>query len=132
VGQSLGSPISRQVKRHRRSCENEQPPRYNKQSEEFALWSIYSIPIQEGCAFSLNQVREFTAGLTAFPERTKVLVFCESGLGRTACMGAAYWITKGLTASEAISRISEACSAMDWVTLERQRVLDEYDRLMKA
>jgi hypothetical protein len=47
-------------------------------------------------------------------------------------MGAAYWITKGLTASEAISRISEACSAMDWVTLERQRVLDEYDRLMKA
>ena len=57
-----------------------------------------------------------------------MLVFCESGKGRTACMGAAYWIAKGLTASRAIARVSEACSASDWVTPERYQVLTEYER----
>jgi protein-tyrosine phosphatase len=61
-----------------------------------------------------------------------VLVFCESGLARTAFMGAAYWMTKGLTSRDAIARVSEGCGATDWATPERQQVLAEYERSMKA
>ena len=62
--------------------ESKQPPRYDKESAQFAGWSIHSIPIAENQAPSLDQIREFTARLAAMPEGTKVLVFCESGLGR--------------------------------------------------
>jgi protein-tyrosine phosphatase len=64
--------------------------------------------------------------LSGLPDGTKVLVFCESGIGRTACMAAAYWAVQGLTSSKAIARVSEACSATDRVTPERRRVLEEY------
>jgi protein-tyrosine phosphatase len=65
--------------------ESKQLPRYDKQLALDAGWSIYSIPIKEGCAPSLEQICEFTARLQALPTATKVLVFCESGKGRTAC-----------------------------------------------
>jgi len=69
--------------------------------------------------------------LETLPEETKVLIFCESGQGRTAFMGAAYWIAKGLTTSAAITRISAACSATDWATAERRHLLDDYAWSMK-
>lgn len=112
--------------------EDNQPPRYNERSAEDSGWSIYSIPISEGSAASIDQIRELITLLKGLPEGTKVLVFCESGLGRTAFMGAAYWIAKGLSASDAIARISQACGATDWATQERQRVLTEYERSMKG
>jgi len=111
--------------------QSKQAPRYDKQSAPAAGWSIHSIPIEEGAAPSLEQVREFMVLLESLPPETKVLVFCESGKGRTACMGAAYLIAKGLTASAAITRISEACRATDWVTTDRRHVLDDYARSMK-
>jgi protein-tyrosine phosphatase len=112
--------------------ENKQPPRYDKTSAHAAGWSIYSLPIEEGCAPSLQQICDFTTQLKASQPGTKVLVFCESGLGRTAFMGAAYWMTKGLTSRDAIARVSEGCGATDWATPERQQVLAEYERSMKA
>ena len=96
--------------------ERKQPPRYDKQSALDAGWSIYSIPIEEGSAPSLEQIREFTTTLGALAPGTKVVVFCESGLGRTSCMGAVYWIAQGLKASQAIARVNEACGATDWAT----------------
>ena len=112
--------------------EAKQAPRYNKRSALDAGWSIYSIPIGEGCAPSLEQIRDFTARLEALPTGTKVLVFCESGSGRTAFMGAAYCIGNGLTTSQAIARMSEACGATDWVTPERHRVLNEFERRQRV
>ena len=108
--------------------ENKQRPRYDKKSAADAGWPIYSIPIEENRAPSLDQIRDFTARLTALPEGTKVLVFCESGKGRTATMGAVYWIMKGLTTSQAIARVSDASFATEWLTPERQRILREYER----
>jgi protein-tyrosine phosphatase len=112
--------------------ESKQPPRYDKRSARDAGWSIYEIPIEEGRAPSLEQIRDFTARLEALPLETKVIVFCESGLGRTAFMGAIYWVQKGLSSRDAIARISEACSASDWVTAERRSTLEEYERLRGA
>ena len=112
--------------------EDKQPPRYDKTSAQAAGWSIYSLPIEEGSAPSLDQIREFTNRLGAMQPVTKVLVFCESGLGRTAFMGAVYWVDKRLSANGAIARVSEGCGATDWATPERQQVLAEYERSMKA
>lgn len=109
--------------------ESEQPSAYDKKSAEDNGWSIHAIPIAENHAPSLEQIHDFVMRLTRLPKGTKVLVFCQSGKGRTACMGAAYWIAKGLTASRAILRVSDACSAIDWPTPKRRRVLHEYERL---
>jgi protein-tyrosine phosphatase len=95
-------------------------------------WCIHSIPIEEGAAPSLEQIRDFMNLLKTPAHETRVLVFCESGQGRTAFMGAAYWVTKGLSASDAIVRISEACATSDWLTPERQQILTEYERSMKG
>ena len=67
--------------------------------------------------------------LETLADETKVLVFCEGGQGRTAFMGAAYWVNKGLSASDAIVRMSVACSDSGWPIAERRRVLREYERL---
>ncbi len=112
--------------------ENRQPPRYEKKSAADAGWGIYSIPIEEGRAPSLDQIVDFAARLTALSKGTKVLVFCQSGKGRTAMMSVVYWIMKGLTINQAIARVSNASSATEWLTPERQRVLHEYERLTKA
>jgi protein-tyrosine phosphatase len=112
--------------------DSKQPPQYDERIAEDCGWLIHSIPIAENNAPSLEQIRDFMTRLTGLLEGTKVLVFCESGIGRTACMAAAYWITRGLTSSAAIRRISEACSASDWVTPERQRVLEDYEAQRNA
>src|SRR5262249_14892991 len=112
--------------------EDKELPRYDKHSAETRGWFFYSIPIEEGRAPLLDQIREFTTQLTALREGTKALVFCESGKGRTACMAAVYWIMKGHTASEAITRVSEATSAIDWLTADRKQVLSEYKKLQRG
>jgi protein-tyrosine phosphatase len=111
--------------------ESAQPARYDRQSAISAGWSIDSIPVEEGSAPSLQQIREFTNRLRAIPPGTKLVVFCESGLGRTAFMGAVYWIARGLSSRDAIARVSEACGATDWVTADRRRVLAEFDRMYR-
>ena len=108
--------------------ESEQLPRYDKQSAVSAGWSIHSIPIEEGVAPSLEQIRDFMNLLETVPAGTKVVVFCESGKGRTACMAAAYWVNKGFSASDSNVRMSEACATSEWVTAERRRVLEEFIR----
>lgn len=111
--------------------ESKEPPRYDRKSAELAGWSIYSIPIVEGGAPSLDQVYEFSARLRGLPEGTKVLVRCDSGLGRSAFMGAVYWVMKGLTAREAIERVTQAALTAEWKTPERQKLLLEYERLQE-
>ena len=37
----------------------------------------------------------------------KVLVHCQGGHGRTGTMAAAYWINKGLTAEQAITKMRQ-------------------------
>ena len=58
---------------------------------------------------SLSQLHEFVDSVapTAAAD-AKVLVHCEGGYGRTGTMGAAYWIAKGLSASDAIAKIRNA------------------------
>ena len=103
--------------------ESIQPQRYQQPVALSAGWTIYSIPIPENGAPSIEQIHEFMVRLRDAPEPTKIVVFCQSGKGRIACMGAAYWIAKCLTTSAAITRMSKACLATDWIAVERRRSL---------
>jgi protein-tyrosine phosphatase len=109
--------------------EEKQPLRYDRQAALSEGWTIYSIPIPENQAPSIEQIHEFIARLNAAPNGAKILVFCQSGKGRTACMGAAYWIAQGLTTSAAIERMSKRCLDNEWPTPERRHVLGEYERM---
>jgi len=110
--------------------EGKEPARYDRQAAPLAGWSIHSIPVKEGGAPSLDQIRDFTALLAGLRDSTRVLVHCESGLGRSAFMGAAYWIARGLTAREAIARVQQATASADWRTAERARRLQQYEKLL--
>jgi protein-tyrosine phosphatase len=106
--------------------EEKQPARYDGKAASRAGWWIYSIPVGEGAAPSLKQLADFTKCVQS-SQGTKVLVFCDSGLGRSACMGAAYWIAKGSTTSDAVARVKRACAKSDWLTEERRAVLHAWD-----
>ena len=88
-----------------------------------------SIPIPENYAPTIEQIHAFMARLSEAPENAKIVVFCQSGKGRTACMGAAYWIAQGLQPDLAIERMTKRCLDSEWPTPERRRVLQEYERI---
>jgi protein-tyrosine phosphatase len=100
--------------------EKTQHPRYDRKAATDGGWGIYPIPIEEGEPPSLVQMCEFASLIGAAAKATKILVFCDNGLGRSAFMGAVYWIAKGLSAIEATSRVARsagvdrAWSAEDW------------------
>jgi protein tyrosine phosphatase (PTP) superfamily phosphohydrolase (DUF442 family) len=111
--------------------EKKEPPKHNRPSAKLAGWSMYSIPIEEGNVPSLHQVCEFVELLRILPEGTKVLVHCKSGLGRSAFMGAVYWIAKGLTTNDAIAQVQRASLTQEWNTPRREKLLRKYEEVQK-
>jgi protein tyrosine phosphatase (PTP) superfamily phosphohydrolase (DUF442 family) len=112
--------------------EQKQPPKYDRKAAVAAGWTLYSFPIEEGGAPTLDQLSDFIRCLKMLPSGTRVLMHCESGLGRTACMAAAYWIVKGLSAGEAIAQMRQAASDGDWNTPQRETVLRKYAELQEG
>jgi atypical dual specificity phosphatase len=112
--------------------EQKQPPKYDKQSAVAAGWTMYSFPIGEGGVPSFDQLAEFITCVKALPRQVKILMHCESGLGRTAFMAAAYWIANGLTAEQAIARVRQAASDDGWKTPQRESVLRRYAQLQES
>jgi atypical dual specificity phosphatase len=111
--------------------QSKQPPRYDVTGAAVAGWSCHSISIQDFHPPSLEQLRDFNALLEAAPPSARVLVHCEGGSGRTGTMAAAYWIKKGLTATEAIARLRKVRpNAVE--TCEQERVLYQYAELLQS
>jgi ADP-ribosylglycohydrolase/protein-tyrosine phosphatase len=109
--------------------EKKQPARYESAFIAENGWVVHSIPIAGGGDPSLDQLSEFSAFVSALPEGTRILMHCESGLGRTALMAAAYWIAKGLPADQAIERVRQATLNGGWKTPQRESILGEFARL---
>ena len=105
--------------------EQQQQPRYNVADAERAGWVRHVLPIREGEAPSLDQLERFRRIIQALPPNTKVLIHCSTGRGRAATFGAAYWIVRGSSATEAIRSIEKA-GYQDWETPERKVVLGEF------
>jgi protein-tyrosine phosphatase len=112
--------------------EERQPPKYDKKAAVAAGWTFYSFPIEEGGVPTLDQLSEFITCLKVLPSGMRVLVHCESGLGRTACMAAAYWIAMRLSSREAIARVRQAASEGGWNTPQRESVLRKYAQFQEG
>lgn len=66
------------------------------------------LPVKDFTAPSQAQMHEFVAAVHArLAEGTSVGVHCTAGLGRTGTMLAAYFVSRGRTATEAMAEIRE-------------------------
>src|SRR6266571_2637762 len=80
---------------------------------------------------SLGQLERFRKIIQAVHPNIKVLIHCSTGRGRAATFGAAYWIMRGSSATEAIKSIEKA-GYQDWETPERRVVLGEVRRTSES
>lgn len=84
--------------------ETEQFPAYsNEIFRTGKLQHRHSIPVRDFSAPSIGQLREFITLVRESPGA--VLVHCQGGSGRTGTFGAAWLISKGISAGEAISAV---------------------------
>jgi atypical dual specificity phosphatase len=76
---------------------------------ESAGFAFLCLPVPDGSAPTVEQVREFTNFVDAQRAiNNPVAVHCEAGLGRTGTVIAAYLISKGETAESAVARVRAA------------------------
>lgn len=106
--------------------EHKQPAKYGRKSAAVAGWSVYSMPIGAGGVPTLDQLGALMARLKSYVKGTRVFIHCESGTGRAALVGAAYWISKGLAASDAMARIAQAGVEPGWATEDRKELLRQW------
>lgn len=106
----------------------EEHSRYHQRTVMRGGWSVYQLPVPEGQSPSLQQLNEFMEIARSRTGDTKVFVHCESGRGRSAVAGAAYWIAKGQSVEEAIGRVRAGGVQRDWETDERKALLREWQK----
>jgi atypical dual specificity phosphatase len=113
--------------------DSDQPPRYDVNAAALAGWSRHRISIQDfhPPSLELEQLRDFNALLEAAPPDARVLMHCEGGSGRTGTMAAAYWIKKGLTATDAIARVRKV-RPVAVETCEQEKVLYQYAEVIHS
>ncbi len=86
-------------------AEQLQPPKYDLKRTESLGFTRHNIPVHDFTAPTIAQMETFAKLIDGLPDETKVIVHCEGGTGRTGTFAAAYWIAKGLSASEAIVQV---------------------------
>lgn len=84
-------------------------PRYDLTVVASAGIERLVIPVVDMHAPTVNQMESFVSFVKDHGAGGTVFIHCQGGAGRTGTMGAAYWITEGLSARAAIERIREAC-----------------------
>jgi len=105
--------------------EDERLPGYDVGRAADLGFTRHNIPVKDYHAPTLDQLEQFVGLIETLPSGAKTIVHCEGGTGRTGTFAAAYWVAKGLTASEAIARVRKARpQAIE--TPEQEAVLGEF------
>jgi atypical dual specificity phosphatase len=106
-------------------CEKERAPRYDIARATALGYVRYNIPVRDFSPPTLDQLEQFAKLVDESPAGTKMIVHCEGGTGRTGTFAAAYWVTKGMTAADAILHVRKArWRAVE--TPEQEAVLAEF------
>jgi predicted protein tyrosine phosphatase len=87
--------------------EDKQAPRYDAAKAVALGYKRHTFPVADFQAPSTEQLRGFIDLLPSFAHGDKVVVHCEGGSGRTGTFAAAYWIAKGASVSDAITKVRE-------------------------
>ncbi len=85
--------------------EEQQPPAYDLTRAQALGFARHNIAVKDFNPPTVSQLRQFVELIERLPKGTRVVVHCQGGSGRTGTFAAAYWITKGMVASSAISRV---------------------------
>lgn len=88
--------------------EHEQHPNYDIMAAKVIGFKRHNIPLMDFHAPTLEKIQEFLEMVNQALNQGKILVHCQGGSGRTGTMGAAYWMSKGLTAEEAIKKVRQS------------------------
>ena len=87
--------------------EREYRPNYDVSEVVKLGYDRFKIEIRDYFPPTLQQFKDFSSNINRAVKKGKVLVHCQGGHGRTGTMAAAYWISKGLTAEQAITKVRQ-------------------------
>lgn len=105
--------------------EEDQQPNYDVAKAKAMGLSRYSIPVRDFHAPTVDQLIEFSELVDGLAGSVRILIHCQGGMGRTGTFAAAYWIARGSSVEEAITRIRKArMHAIE--TQEQEGVLKEF------
>lgn len=107
--------------------EDVQRPYYDPARAQAMGYQRHNIPVGDFESPTVDQLVEFIDLLGRLPDDAKIIVHCYAGIGRTGTFAAAYWIAKGLTPDDAVSRVRQARPEAVQ-TPEQRAVLDEFSR----
>lgn len=88
--------------------ERAQSPRYTIAEAKRLGYARHNIPVKDFHPPRADQLKRFVELISALPTDAKIVVHCEGGSGRTGTFAAAYWIAKGMPASDAIRHVRKA------------------------
>jgi atypical dual specificity phosphatase len=107
------------------SLTDDPPPR--RWINEAGLFSIH-VPVIDMTAPTVEQIEECLSAIQRAHEKNMgVGVHCGAGLGRTGTMLACYFVSKGMTAKNAIARVRRLRPG-SIETEEQERAVEEFER----
>jgi atypical dual specificity phosphatase len=112
-------------------CEEEQAPCYDIAYATALGYVRHNITVKDLCPPTVEQLEQFVYLVDGLFPRTKTIVHCEGGTGRTGTFAGAYWVTKGMTVADALMYVRKVRPhAVE--TPEQEEVLTEFARRRQA
>jgi atypical dual specificity phosphatase len=111
-------------------CEDEPPAGYDIEAARKSGYDVRNIHVRDHCAPTVEQLLEFVNLVRDLGSEDRIVIHCQGGNGRTGTFGAAYWIAKGMSASDVIRKMRQLRPyAIE--TKEQEEILYEFEEYLK-